>query len=394
MTENTTKTTHRYPDTSAEVVDRLKSLNGIATKAQWERSALVYLLSAPGKPGPKPNVAEMRRNYRVSFSEMESWHIHGLTNRHTIAAYHRYWADAIVEGLAEVPELGGVFVEPDKEWPGFKKITEKDPDDEIAPPPVIPPRRIAAQPGTDRWDELIREGTESTDPWAPGDAAAEIFPPGHEAVASSTYAKSAENFEKYAVEIGVDVDTLWESRMLSLDWPAATRVPGASWAAHRELAHNRELLTPGMTEEAASYASFGEACRHIQQANIHLRGAIEAVLCSGEHFGNEDREYLRFRLNDNTQIWLGRLQAAVDGGHDGYHRYNEEHPYITDQYERRYGKAIPATEKYAEQREKEEELKAREAALQKSWSYTVVKYGLEAANEKFPDAQSISLRHS
>jgi hypothetical protein len=55
----------------------------------------------------------------VSFTELASWGWYGLKSVNTVAGYHKWWQDAVAEGLADPVELGDPYEEPVKEWTGW-----------------------------------------------------------------------------------------------------------------------------------------------------------------------------------------------------------------------------------------------------------------------------------
>jgi len=109
------------PATREEVVSQLNTLGTMTTSTEWERSALVYALTVDGR-----TVAGRNRNSgnpelaKVTFQELASWGIVGLTDKSHVAAYHKYWANAVAEGFALPAVLGEPYDEPETEWPGFR----------------------------------------------------------------------------------------------------------------------------------------------------------------------------------------------------------------------------------------------------------------------------------
>ncbi len=118
MTKTKTETA-LIPATREEVVAQLNTLGTMTTSTEWERSALVYSLTADGRTLRNSRIREL---VRVSFKELASWGIVGLSSHNTVAAYHKHWQDAVNEGLAEPAEMGDPYVQPQKEWPGFPKV--------------------------------------------------------------------------------------------------------------------------------------------------------------------------------------------------------------------------------------------------------------------------------
>lgn len=87
------------------------------------------------------------------------------------------------------------------------------------------------------WNALVRDGKravarEQDAKWELGDLALEVEPKAK----SGERTGSLERLEKYANEIGLEREALAAYRTVAAAWPASTRVPAASWSAHRELA--------------------------------------------------------------------------------------------------------------------------------------------------------------
>jgi len=122
------------PATREEVVSQLNTLGTMTTSTEWERSALVYALTVDGR-----TVAGRNRNSgnpelaKVTFQELASWGIVGLTDKSHVAAYHKYWANAVAEGFALPAVLGEPYDEPETEWPGFPKQSVPKPDEAESP---------------------------------------------------------------------------------------------------------------------------------------------------------------------------------------------------------------------------------------------------------------------
>lgn len=394
--EDTTTRTGTLVGTWEEVRDTLNDLGDMTTSTEWERAAYVWAISSP-QPGVRTDLictdpdatpeqreaamkAAMRDAGKIPFSNLAAWGCRGLTTRKTVGHYWHYYDDAIREGKAEPVELGGVYRQPDKEWPGFRHYKE----DKTAPPPPVAPEPVAAvTPGTPRWEELRAEVIENPDPWVSGDAGLEVFPASH-FDDDRLHDLALRNLDQFAAETGQDPDDQWDRRWVSQSFPPADRQPGTSWETHRVLAHNPELMTEGMTREDARSASFGETLRLLRQVNADLKDVSEIALIGG---GYPDylKRYIRFRLHGDVQGWLGRADAALDGV-EAYRQYADEHPWLADMFEEDYGKAVPASEKWAIQREKEAAAKARPPSLRLTYARLVNRYGVNAANAKFAAA--------
>jgi hypothetical protein len=138
--------TNLIPETKEAVVAELNTLGTMTTSTEWERSAYVYALASPTGPKggrPKKTVKNVTVS-RVTFTELADWGIVGLTTRQTVAAYWKYWNEAVIQGLALPAELGGAYEQPAKDWPGFPKVPDSDDEPEANTPFDIAANIIAA----------------------------------------------------------------------------------------------------------------------------------------------------------------------------------------------------------------------------------------------------------
>jgi hypothetical protein len=134
--------TNLIPETKEAAVAELNTLGTMTTSTEWERSAYVYALATPsvgGRPRKNPH-----KIVQVSFSELASWGIVGLTSRNTVAAYWKYWNEAVIQGLALPAELGGAYEQPAKDWPGFPKVPDSDDEPEANTPFELAANMLAA----------------------------------------------------------------------------------------------------------------------------------------------------------------------------------------------------------------------------------------------------------
>lgn len=105
------------------------------------------------------------------------------------------------------------------------------------------------------YDQLVSEGRaavrqEQDAKWRLGDLALEVEPLGGDHARTNALAR----LDEYAAEIGISLEALRQYRTVSAAWPDGTRVPSASWTAHRELMGHPDrasLLKPGMTVNQA-----------------------------------------------------------------------------------------------------------------------------------------------
>jgi hypothetical protein len=92
------------------------------------------------------------------------------------------------------------------------------------------------------WDQLVAAGKkavekESDAKWELGDLALEVAPMGDDAAHNG----ALETMDEYAEAVGVEFETLRQYRSVAHEWPRGTRVPGASWSAHREAMGNEKM---------------------------------------------------------------------------------------------------------------------------------------------------------
>jgi hypothetical protein len=146
--ETVTNTPGVLPADFTEARDQLNVLGPMTTSTEWERAAIVWALTEPQRGGDRRSEA-YRTNAenpalvgKISFSKLAAWGCHGLTDRGTVAAYWKYWNDAIDNHLAELAVLGGPYVQPHDqagkqvEWPGFRHY-KGDPDSEPKESPPL-----------------------------------------------------------------------------------------------------------------------------------------------------------------------------------------------------------------------------------------------------------------
>ena len=214
--------------------------------------------------------------------------------------------------------------------------------------------------GSERYLELVRQATdpdvsEDERHWARGDGAAAIKSERDERQRGNWLddrnARTAD-FRKYAADVGLEdpreLVPFWRT---SIAWPRADRVRGASWSDHARFNQRegrKELLRAAMAKDAPAPADeihrcISEACSLVVDAfNIAWEENRDDLL-------PDDHAARRMRYGiDLVQGMLGRLQAYLDGGREGYWDYDEEHPHPADIYEHELGPGIPATEKWKE----------------------------------------------
>jgi len=111
------------------------------------------------------------------------------------------------------------------------------------------------------WDELVAEGRklvrqEGDLKWQLGDLSVEVEPFGQASVRTGSHGR----LQKYAEEIGMEFETLDQYRKVAAAWPGGTRVPPASWSAHRELMweENRVELIQGVKSKNDARRALGK----------------------------------------------------------------------------------------------------------------------------------------
>lgn len=111
---------------------------------------------------------------------------------------------------------------------------------------------MTVQPGSARWQELVRIGIikDGDRNWFLGDAALEIAPMGGEVYHNGSEA----NLRRYADEIGVEYHSIVEYRRVSAAWSSNNRVLDTPWKVHAQLAARKDLIRPGMTVSQAALA--------------------------------------------------------------------------------------------------------------------------------------------
>lgn len=115
------------PSNLDQAVERLATLEGIATATGWERAAIVYaFVDRPGTCRKQ----DQSKGALISTHDFAAFGIVGLKSQHTVERYYDAWKFAITHhGAAEV-EPGGTVELPTAEWPPEYKYLnrEKDPD--------------------------------------------------------------------------------------------------------------------------------------------------------------------------------------------------------------------------------------------------------------------------
>lgn len=111
----------------------------------------------------------------------------------------------------------------------------------------------AVQPGSARWNELVREGIirDGNRNWFLGDAALEIAPMRDHTGPGNGELK---NLRQYADELGIEYNSLMSYRQVAATWPINNRVSNTSWKVHQQLASRKDLIKPEMTVSQAALA--------------------------------------------------------------------------------------------------------------------------------------------
>lgn len=119
--------------------------------------------------------------------------------------------------------------------------------------PVVAENKIAVQPGTERWTELVKTALakDADRNWFLGDAALEIAPMG-----GNNNGKDSveENLRRFASEIGIEYESVRKYRNVAEAWPSGNRFPDTSWKVHQMLAGHQAKIRPGMTVTQAHVA--------------------------------------------------------------------------------------------------------------------------------------------
>ena len=137
--------------------------------------------------------------------------------------------------------------------------------------------RVAVEPGSERWRELVQQGIikDADRNWFLGDAALEIAPMGDTRANSGALA----NLRDYSEEIGVAYESLMTYRTVAAKWPHSTRVLSTAWKVHQMLMGRQELIRTGMTvTQAAAALGQKNTGRTGPMADVESRAAAVADL--------------------------------------------------------------------------------------------------------------------
>lgn len=129
------------------------------------------------------------------------------------------------------------------------------------------------------WNQMVAEGrrlvaAEGDIKWKLGDLALEVAPAGPDGAHNG----STEKLQRFAEEIDVDVAALRQYRQMSEEWPPGTRVPGASWTAHRWLRGEpnksrtlKGLVRDGITSSEDVRRALG---RPVSASNVNMSSPV------------------------------------------------------------------------------------------------------------------------
>ena len=122
------------------------------------------------------------------------------------------------------------------------------------------------KPGyVERGRELVKAG-EST-AWELGDYILEGFPIGEHGVNTAV----KDGLKALAAEIGGEPETLTQYRKVAHSWPEGTRVPSATWAAHRA------YCGPPASAPARRAPACARATRLVRSARASLRTQLRTI---------------------------------------------------------------------------------------------------------------------
>ena len=86
------------PASIEEAIKTLQGLGSLLTAKEWERAAIVWAYTKPGKGGQPKNPPA---SGRVPFAVFARHGIHGLSKKDTVSTYWHKWQDAIDDGWAK-----------------------------------------------------------------------------------------------------------------------------------------------------------------------------------------------------------------------------------------------------------------------------------------------------
>lgn len=353
------------PESFEGARDQLAIEGDITNSSEWRRAAIVYALTEP-KQGQRTDLTSGKttRSFsvvgKIGFSALADWKVIGLKTPKQVSAYWHMWQAAIDAEVAEPVELGDPYVEPDMEWPGFShyKGDSSKPEEEPKSPYDLADDYLAT--ARNKAQGIIDASREVRDLPLPASDRTDLQRPTRNGLLSAVN------------RVNTEMEVLWEF----LTTAPMEDLPESERAARGA----------GMTDVQA----YAEILNRINEANESIETAIEIFTSrSGEVFTDDERRTMRMFLDDTQRVWAGSFLAAIDGGREAYSRYAEANQPQQDIYEEQYGKAVPATEKYAVEREKAEMAEARGMSPEYAWAKLVVQKGVQAAGAVF-ESQGLS----
>jgi len=117
------------PPTWTAAKQALGNLEGLVTAKEWERAAIVWAFTEPGRGGPRTS----RQSVKLSVKEFSEQGISGLRSQDTVRFYRSQWDRAMRDAGARAAEPGKTLTLPlDLDWQDHgdeqrkKRYVEKD----------------------------------------------------------------------------------------------------------------------------------------------------------------------------------------------------------------------------------------------------------------------------
>jgi hypothetical protein len=129
------------PASKQGATERLGELGPLMTALGWERAALVFALTQPGRSGRRSQQSGI--NPRLSFSRFAALKVHGLTTHHSVARYWRSWQRAVDAGIAKEVTLGDEVDLPDVDFDLYFTPDRSDADEVVTEAILTDPRAVA-----------------------------------------------------------------------------------------------------------------------------------------------------------------------------------------------------------------------------------------------------------